>query len=391
VGKLMNRSVRVLLVTKSTGGVAEYIRWLVQGINRGKFSLLVVCLSENSPEFAEELRQVYDVQAISYAMNRYHVDVISDARVCFQLARLIREHQFDLVHAHASKPGFLARIAALGTGIPVLYSPHCFAFHAGAGRMTILITSFLERLAAFLTTRFVAVSEGERELACQYRVGRQEQIAVIQTGLDPAPYRLPVDIPYLKASLGIPVSAPVIGSVGRLSTQKSPSDFVRVAEAVHRSKPDAHFVWVGDGPLEQDVRNLSASLQLDSTIHWLGQRSDVQKLLHLFDCFILTSRWEGFPLVVLEAMAAGVPVVATNILGTRELIQHGVNGWLAPARDTESLAGLVLDLLTNPGKADAFRQASQARVENEFTRPRMLAMIQNLYEEVAMGMTREIA
>ncbi len=383
----MKRSVRVLLVTKSTGGVAEYIRWLVQGIDREKFSVTVVCLSENSPEFAAELRQAYGIQCISYGMNRYKVDVISDARVGLQLAKLIRGHQFDLIHAHASKPGFLARIAALGTGIPVLYSPHCFAFHAGAGRMTILITSFLERLAALFTTRFVVVSEGERELAFQYRVGRQGQITVIYTGIDPAPFRQPVDISYLKASLGIPVSAPVIGSVGRLSTQKSPSDFVQIAETVHKSKPDAHFVWIGDGPLEENVRNLSNALQLESTIHWLGQRSDVHKLLHLFDCLILTSRWEGFPLVILEAMAAGVPVVATDILGTRELIEHGVNGWLAPVRDAESLAGLVLNLLANPGKADAFRQASGARIENEFTRSRMLAMIQNLYEEVVMGMT----
>ncbi len=381
----MNRSMRVLLVTKSTGGVAEYIRWLVQGIDREKFSLSVVCLSENGPEFAEELRQAYGVQAISYAMNRYQIDLISDARVGFQLAKLLRGHQFDLIHAHASKPGFLARIAAIGTGIPVLYSPHCFAFHAGAGRMTILLTSFLEWLAALFTTRFVVVSEGERELACRYHVGRREQIIVIHTGIDPAPFRQPVDLSSLKASLGIPVSAPVIGSVGRLSTQKSPSDFVRVAEAIHRSKPDAHFVWVGDGPLRQEVGNLSASLQLDFAIHWLGQRSDVHQLLHLFDCLILTSRWEGFPLVILEAMAAGVPVVATDILGTRELIQHGVNGWLAPVRDTESLAGLVLNLLTEPGKADTFRRAGTARIENEFTQARMLVMIQNLYEEVALG------
>lgn len=387
----MKRSVRVLLVTKSTGGVAEYIRWLVQGIDREKFSLVVVCLSENGAEFAEELRQAYSVRSISYAMNRYNVDVISDARAGLQLAKLIREHPFDLIHAHASKPGFLARIAALGTGIPVLYSPHCFAFHDGAGRMTILIASFLERLAAFFTTRFVVVSDGERELACQYRVGRQEQITVIQTGIDPAPFRLPVDISYLKASLGIPVSAPVIGSVGRLSTQKAPSDFVRVAEAVHRSKPEAHFVWIGDGPLEEEVRDLSTALQLDSAIHWLGQRSDVHQLLHVFDCLLLTSHWEGFPLVVLEAMAAGVPVAATDILGTRELIQHGVNGWLAPVRDAESLAALVLDLLSNPSKADAFRQASHARIEHEFTRTRMLAMIRNLYEEVAIGMTCDSA
>lgn len=387
----MNRPVRVLLVTKSTGGVAEYVRWLVQGIDRDKFSLLVVCLSENGPEFAEELRQAYGVQSISYAMNRYTVDVISDARVGLQLAKLIRGHQFDLIHAHASKPGFLVRIAALGTAIPVLYSPHCFAFHAGAGGLTILITSFLERLAAFFTTRFVVVSEGERELARQYHVGSPEQMTVIYTGIDPAPCHLPVDISYLKASLGIPASAQVIGSVGRLSIQKSPSDFVRVAEVIHRSKPDAHFVWVGDGPLEQDVRKLATALQLDSAFHWLGQRSDVQKLLHLFDCIILTSRWEGFPLVVLEAMAAGVPVVATDILGTRELIQHGVNGWLAPARDTEALAGWALELLTNPSKAEAFRRASQARVEDEFTRTRMLTMIQNLYEDVARETTCDSA
>jgi len=387
----MNRSVRVLLVTKSTGGVAEYVRWLVQGIDKQKLSLLVVCLSENSLEFAEELRQAYHVQSISYSMDRYKVDVISDIRVGFQLAKLIREHQFDLIHVHASKPGFLVRVAALGTGIPILYSPHCFAFHAGAGGITILITSFLERLAAFFTTRFVVVSEGERELACQYRVGRQEQFTVIYTGIDPVPFRLPVDISDLKASLGIPVSAQVIGSVGRLSIQKSPSDFVRVAEVIHRSKSDAHFVWVGEGPLEQDVRKLSTSLQLDSAIHWLGQRSDVQKLLHLFDCLILTSRWEGFPLVVLEAMAAGVPVVATDILGTRELIQHGVNGWLAPVRDTEALAGWVLELLTNPSKADAVRKASQARIEAEFTRTRMLTMIQNLYEDVARKTTCDSA
>jgi len=123
----MKRSVRVLLVTKSTGGVAEYIRGLVQGIDREKFSLTVVCLSENSPEFAAELRQAYGVQSISYAMNRYKVDVISDARVGLQLAKLIRGHQFDLIHAHASKPGFLARLAALGAGIPVF----CFSCRRG--------------------------------------------------------------------------------------------------------------------------------------------------------------------------------------------------------------------------------------------------------------------
>jgi glycosyltransferase involved in cell wall biosynthesis len=139
---------------------------------------------------------------------------------------------------------------------------------------------------------------------------------------------------------------------------------------------------MGDGPLDTEVRKLSASLHLDPVMHWLGQRSDVPKLLRVLDCFVLTSRWEGFPLVILEAMAAEIPVVATNIPGTRDAIRHGVNGWLAPVGDAESLARFVLDLLADPAKADLFRSANRARIDGEFTRRRMITMLQNLYQQI---------
>ena len=379
----MSRPVRVLLIVKSTGGVAEYIRWLIYGIDREKFLFTVACLSENSREFAAELRQVVGVETFHYEINRYNIDILSDTRVGLQLMKLIRSQHFDLVHAHASKPGFLTRMAAIGTGVPVLYSPHCFAFHAGSSQLTNLITSSLENFASYFTTRIITVAEGERELARKYHVGRDDQFTVIHTGIDPTPYRQPVDTVHLKSLLGIPASSPVIGSIGRLNEQKSPADFVRVAEAVHKSRPEVHFVWVGDGPLEQEVQKLSTELQLDSVIHWLGHRNDVPQLLHIFDCFVLTSRWEGFPLVILEAMASGVPVIATNIPGTCEAIQHEVNGLLVPVGDSETMARFVLDVLADPIKSDSFRSASHARIETEFTRDRMLSMIQDLYLDVA--------
>ena len=379
----MSTPIRVLLVAKSTGGVAEYIRWLISGMDQEKFSFTVACLSENGKEFASELGRLAGVQAFHYDIDRYSVDLASDTRVGIQLMKLIRSHKFDLIHAHASKPGFLTRIAAIGSGVPVLYSPHCFAFHAGAGYLTNLTTSALENFASHFTSRIITVAEGERELARQYHVGREDQFRVIHTGIDPGPYRRPVDKLRLKTSLGIPLSSPVIGSVGRLSEQKSPVDFVRVAEAVHRSRPDVHFVWVGDGPLEAEVRQLSTSLHLDSVNHWLGHRNDVPALLHIFDCFVLTSRWEGFPLVILEAMASDVPIVATDIFGPREAIQHEVNGLLAPVGDSEMMAGFVLDLLTDPIKANSFSSASRARIDTEFTRDRMLSRLRDVYLEVA--------
>ncbi len=188
-----------------------------------------------------------------------------------------------------------------------------------------------------------------------------------------------MDVDALKAELGIPAGAPVVGSVGRLSRQKSPLDFVRVAEATLKSTPDAHFLWAGSGPLDADVYRLSQNLGIASSIHWLGQRNDVPELLKIMDVFLLTSYWEGFPLVLLEAMSAGVPVVATDILGTREAVLHAESGWLAAPGDIVGLSGCVVNLLQDPVQAERFAQVAAERLAQTFTRAKMLLEIQAVY------------
>ncbi len=378
----MNRA-RVLEVTKSTGGVAEYVRWLAHGLDREKFALTVACLSENGPEFAAELGRIPGVSAFSLEMNRYQVDPFSDARVALRLREVIIRQKFDLVHAHASKPGFLARFAALGSGTPVIFSPHCFAFHAGTGRAKARILAALEAFAArFLTARIMTVARGEEELALRFGVGYPGLFTTVHSGLDAQAYRRPVQADRLKASLGIPPQAPLVGAVGRLSEQKAPLDFVRMAAQVHAMRPEVHFIWIGTGPLEADVRTLAASLGLEGVFHLPGQRSDIPELLHTLDCFALTSLWEGFPLVVLEAMAAGVAVVATDILGTREAIQSGESGLLVPPADAQAMAKAVISILDHPQQAEGFRQAATRRIETEFTRERMLQGVTGLYQDM---------
>ena len=381
----MNQPLRILLVTKSTGGVAEYVRQLVKGFDRNEFHITVACLSENSPEFAAELAQIPNVKSFSLSMNRYKVDPFSDAQVLFALASHLRREHYDLVHAHASKPGFLVRLAAIGTNPPVLYSPHCFAFHAGAGRMAATVVAALERLAArYLTTRIVVVADGERELARQYGIGSDELFVTVYTGIDPRPYSLPVDKATLKASLNVPANAKLVGAVGRLNAQKSPLDFVRAAGIIHKQLPDVHFAWAGSGPLEDSARQLGAELGLNGVLHFAGYRMDVPDLLQCMDCFVLPSLWEGFPIVLLEAMAAGAPIVATNIPGNDEAIRSGVDGWLVPERNPEALAQSALDLLTNPQRADAFRNSSMQRVEQKFSRQAMLENLASVYRQVAL-------
>jgi len=379
----MSRPIRLLLVTKSTGGVATYIRSIVKRINRDRFSVSVICLSEEGKEFADELMRTYGVRAFNMAMNRYKVNPITDTWVLFQLAQHIRREKYDVIHVHASKPGFLMRIAAIGTGIPVIYSPHNFAFHEGSHRLAAWLVAILERFAIRYTARIIAVAEHERRLALQYGVGTSSIFSVVHSGIDSRPFRGEFDILGLKSSLGIPANAVVVGAVGRLAIPKLPLDFVKSAVKLHALQPDIHFVWVGSGPLASEAIKMASSLGLAEVFHWLGERSDVSRLLHIFNCLILPSRWEAFPLVVLEAFASGVPVIATDNLGTHEIIESGRNGWLVPIGDIEALSRAILHILANPHLVESICQTAAKQIDEEYTLEKMISTLEHIYAEEA--------
>lgn len=383
---MTDQPIRLLFVTKSTGGVAAYIRMLVRNLDRERFKVTVACLSENGPEFAAELRSEFGVSTFSLAMNRYKVNPLTDARVLFQLGSHIRREKYDLIHAHASKAGFLMRVAAIGTGVPVIYSPHNFAFHEGSNPLVARVVALLEALAANFTAKIITVSSHERDLALQYGVGKPDLYIVIPTGIDPSPYRTNVDTAALKTLLGIPASARVVGSVGRLAIPKLAKDFVRVAAYLHDSYPDLHFVWVGSGPLEAEARALARELSVEDVVHWLGHRTDVNLLYQIFTCFVLLSRWEGNPLVILEAFAAGVPVIASENLGARELIDSEDNGILIPVGDVHATAMAIQKMVDNPEEAERLHIQGTKRVSSLFSLKTMISSIERVYLEKVMAL-----
>ncbi|MBN8580459.1 MAG: glycosyltransferase family 4 protein [Anaerolineae bacterium] len=382
----MNRRLKLLLVSKSTGGVASYIRMLVKGLDREKFDITVACLSENGQEFAEELRQNYKVDAFSLAMNRYKINPLTDARVLIQLSARIRRERYDLIHAHASKPGFLIRIAAVGTGIPVIYSPHNFAFHEGSKPLVARVVALFEKFAALFTTQIIAVAKHERDLALKYGVGKPELYSVIPTGIDPVLYQQPADVLEIKRSLGIPDTAQVIGTVGRLAVPKLPIDFVRVAAELKNDFSDLHFVWVGSGPLQEEAQALTNELGLKDSVHWLGHRDDAYRLYNIFNCFLLLSRWEANPLVLLEAFSAGVPVIASDNLGARELIGDGGHGILVPVADVSAVSNAIRSVLQNPDRASAMKRLALEEVSRVFSLERMISKIEEVYLEKAISL-----
>lgn len=377
----MNEKIKILFVTKSTGGVAEYVHQLVRGMDKSQFDITVACLSENGPEFAALLSAYPDIKTFSLAMNRYDVDLISDLQVLFALSRHLKNEKYNIIHAHASKPGFITRMAAWGTGVPVLYSPHCFAFHDGAGFLKSRLTAFLEFLAAkFLTEKIVFVADGEKDLALRYSVGKVESMVTIYTGIDTERFSTVLDTDLVRLSLGVSVDVFLVGAVGRMSKQKAPLDFVRMAKILNRNNPSIHFIWIGNGPLLSDVENMVKELSLSEVFHMPGHRSDVPEILRTLDCFVLASKWEGFPIVLLEAMAAGAPIISTNIAGSNEAVRNNIDGWLVPAGDLEAMAEAVKDLINSPEKKVEFCNNARKRVEQNFQTQLMLDKLQNLYK-----------
>ncbi len=381
---------RVLQVSKSTGGVGQYLRWLVNGLDKERFEVTAVCLSEGGEKLADELSQVDGVRALSLQMDRYKINPLTDARVWWKLRRLIRQGGFDLIHAHTSKPGFLVRTAAIGSGIPAIYRPAGFAFHNGASRWKARLYASVERFAArFLTQRIITVCDEERELARRYRVGSDEQLVTIHTGIDLRRFDGEFDRRATRQSLGVPEQAFLFGTVGRLSRQKAPADFVRAAAMVHGKYPQAHFVWAGDGELQAEAEALVRSLGLQEVFHFAGLRRDIPAVLHAMDCFVLASHWEGFSLSVLEAMAARLPVVMNRVSGAAEAVLNGETGLIVPIGDVQALAGALEKIISDTEHARELGQAGRHRLEQHFTQARMIANIQELYEQVYAASAKE--
>jgi glycosyltransferase involved in cell wall biosynthesis len=173
----------------------------------------------------------------------------------------------------------------------------------------------------------------------------------------------------------------VVGTVTRLSPQKAPADFIQTACIIHKEFPDVRFVVVGDGPLRRDTEELSDSLELSDVLTFTGLRHDVPELMATFDIFVLSSLWEGLPRVLPQAMATGLPIVATNVDGNAEAVEDGVTGFLVPVKSPDEIADRIKILLQEPKMALQMGEAGRSRVQ-EFGDRRMVMQLEELYLEL---------
>jgi glycosyltransferase involved in cell wall biosynthesis len=230
----------------------------------------------------------------------------------------------------------------------ILHTVHGFGFHPGQWPPKRALFVAAERLVAPMTTRFILVSEANRRQGIEMGLFSRERTRLIRSGVDLGRYRDAVpDREGMAERWGIPVEAPLVGMVGCLKPQKAPLDFVQVARRVGAGHPDCHFLLVGDGVLRPEVEAAASSAGLAPRFHLPGWRDDVDRILKSLDVLVHTSRWEGLPRVLPEALAAGVPVVATRVDGAMDVVRPGENGYLAEPGDVAEMATRTAELLAD--------------------------------------------
>jgi glycosyltransferase involved in cell wall biosynthesis len=309
------------------------------------------------------------------------INPVLDPVALTHLATLFRRGGYDIVHTHSSKAGILGRVAARMARIPIIvHTVHGWGFNERQSETVRRAYVRLERHCARFTDALITVTPRMNEKGLRFGVGEEAQFVTIRSGIEIDRYANPDrDRASMRDELGIPPDAPVVGSVMRLSPPKAPHVIIEATGDLLAVHPDLRVVIVGDGTQRAKVEALIAKLGLEERVILTGLRTDVGDLLGAFDVFVLPTYWEGLPRVIPQAMAASLPVVASDVDGNAEIVEPGVNGLLVPPDDRAGFARAILEILDDPATArrmgEAGRQAAEA-----FDVDRMVADIEALYD-----------
>lgn len=302
----------------------------------------------------------------------------------WSLVRLMRSFRPHVVHTHTSKAGALGRLAAACCRVPVVV--HTYHGHVFDAYFSPLKTRFVvatERLLAFGTSALVAVTARVRRDVLARGIGGDDQVVVVSLGLDLAPLvAAPALRGELRRELGLAPETPLVGIVARLVPIKAHETFLDAARAIAPVRPDIVFLVVGDGERRAELEAAVSAAGLASRVRFLGWRADLARLYADLDVVVLTSKNEGLPVALIEAMAASRPVVSTRAGGVEDVVTDGETGVVVEIGDVPAVARAVVDLIEDPARAARLGAAASASVVRRFDSTRLIDDVDALYQRL---------
>ncbi len=371
----MSRKVRVLQLIDQLGdaGAEHLLYTFAAGIDRSRFELHVCALRPwSQPKIVPAIR------ALGFPVTELNQHHAYDLPVLLTLVNYIRRHRIDIIHTHLLASDVMGRMAGFLTRRPVVSTIHNARIDLDREPRH---QQWMERWSARLwCRRLIVVSALLREEIADWfglPIGR---VVTIPNGVDTDRFRPPpgFDPALVKQDL-LGGDYRMVTNVARLVPQKAQRTLVDAAVQVTATRPDVRVVLVGDGPLREEIVAQAAALGISDKLVLTGIRTDIPQILAASDVFVLSSQWEGMPISLLEAMAAGCPAVATDVGGVAQILQDGVTGLLVPPGDPAALAGAIAACLDDPEQARQRARAAAALMTQTYGMRAMIRKWESVY------------
>jgi len=375
------RKMRILILLEACGGVARHVTDLCAGLHaRGIEVHLLYSPKRADAVLATGLPRLSMQGIRSKAVVMGPEPSLADLRAWREIRRYLRDHgPFDIIHGHSSKAGALARLSGTSGCRVKVYTPHAFVtMNSAMNPARRLLYRSIERFLDMLGDAVIATSPAEFKHARTFLQIPKDKLFLVTNGIAPPAEEAGRQRETLRRAWRIRDDEVVIGTVARLVPQKAPELLVRAFAGVVRCRERARLVMVGDGPLRERLEREVAQLGVSDAVVWPGYLEDPQ-VMSAFDIFALGSRYEGFPYVLLDALAAGLPVVTTAVGGTELVVNEGSNGIVVPIGGEKAMTEALSDLVADPDKRLRMGAASRSKIES-FSLDRMVDETVEVYE-----------
>lgn len=375
--------VRILYVIENIffGGGERVFGQLIQGLDKEGFHIYVACRAEGI--FIEKIRNRAEI--IPFDMR---------GPLCLSkigaLAKIIREKNIQIVHSQGGRADFFARLAARCAKVPIVSTIAAPVEEYEVCTLKKLLYVMLDRFSERSVDKFIVVSEALKEVLVQKHKIPENKIATIYNGIEVDEYYSNAGkVSRIKQDLKVGEGVRLVGAIGRLAQVKGFKYFLEAIEIIERKEKRSNikYLIVGEGRLRKKLEELADKLKIKEKVIFTGFRKDIKDILASLEILVLPSIREGQPIVALEAMASGLPIVATNFEGVNETIENGRTGMLVPVKDVKALAEAIVSVLDDSKKAERLVSQARAVVSKKFNIEDKIAQHQRLYEKLLIQHT----
>ena len=367
------KKIKLLQITHdlAIGGLQQVVVNICRSINRDKFDVSVLCL-RSLGELVPEIESL-GIKVTCLLQKNKGTDYLSFLRV----AKILRQENIEVIHTHNTQPFVDGTIGALLSGVKtIIHTDHARPFPDKKRYM------FAEWAMSHFSHKIVGVSDHTSQNLMEFEKISPKKIVTILNGIDVSRFGIKIDKEKKRRELGLPPKGPVIGLCVRLAEQKGLTYLLRATKDILDRYPDLSLVIAGEGPLEYALQDEAKKYGIDRQVFFLGPRLDIPEILNVLDLYVLPSLWEGLPMVILEAMAAGCPIVASNVGGVPKVITHGENGLLVEPKNIDQLVSSVDRLLRDVDLRLKFSQKNLELVHNKYSSKAMTEQYEQLYLKV---------